>query len=119
MSNSPDLYSDPDILPAFSPVPREHIGNCGIPYNAGGTNIVDFGLTWMLPKDRIVLIHMRILEEGLSLFAIDQGKAGINTLSHRIRSRPIIPKGEGWKKQQDWQVSHNTRSLSGNTRIVK
>jgi hypothetical protein len=40
-------------------------------------------------------------------------------LPDRIRSRPISPKGEGWKKQQDRQVSHNTRSLSGNTRIVK
>jgi hypothetical protein len=39
-------------------------------------------------------------------------------LPYRIRSRPL-PKGEGWKKQQDLQISHNTRSLSGNTRIVK
>ena len=88
-------------------------------YDTCRAKIVDSGLTRMLPKDGIVLIHMWVFEEGLGLLAINQGKAGIDSLPYRIPSRPISPKGEGWKKQQDWQVSHNTRSLSGNTRIVK
>jgi hypothetical protein len=61
---------------------------------------------------------MGILEKGLGLFAVNYGQSSIKTLPYRIRSRPL-PKGEGWKKQQDLQISHNTRSLSGNTRIVK
>ena len=88
-------------------------------YDTCGAEVIDSGLTRMLPKDGIVLIHMWVFEEGLGLLAVNQGKAGIKTLPHSISSRPISPKGEGWKKQQDRQVSHNTRSLSGNTRIVK
>ncbi len=107
MSNRADFDTDPDILPSFPPISRKQIGNSSIAYNAGGTNIVDFGLTRMLPKNRVVFIHMGILEEGLSLFAVNQGKAGIDTLSHRILSRPISPKGEGWKKQQDTEKSHD------------
>jgi hypothetical protein len=119
MINSTSLRSDPNILPSLSPFSRKDIGDCGVTYNTQRAEIVDFGLTRMLPKNGVVLIHMRVLEEGLGLFAINQGKAGIKTLPDRIRSRPISPKGEGWKKQKDRQVSHNTRSLSGNTRIVK
>jgi hypothetical protein len=57
MSNRPDLDSDPDILPSLSPVSREHVGNSGIAYDTGGTNVVDFGLTRMLPKNRVIFVH--------------------------------------------------------------
>jgi hypothetical protein len=106
MINSTSLCSDPDVLPSFSPPSRKDIRDCGVTYNAQRTEIVDFGLTRMLPKDGVVLIHMGILEEGLGLFAINQGKASIKTLPYRIRSRPL-PKGEGWKKQQDTEKFHH------------
>jgi hypothetical protein len=107
MINSTSLCSDPDVLPSFSPPSRKDIRDCGVTYNAQRTEIVDFGLTRMLPKNGVVLIHMGILEKGLGLFAINQGKAGIKTLSDRIRSRPIPPKGEGRKKQKDTEKFHH------------
>jgi hypothetical protein len=107
MSNGPELYSDPDILPSLSPISRKQIGNSSIAYNTSRANVVDFGLTRMLSKDGVVLVHMGVFEEGLGLLAVNQGKAGIDSLPNRIRSRPIPPKGEGWKKQQDTEKSHH------------
>jgi hypothetical protein len=119
MINSTSFRSDPDVLPSLPPPSRKDIRDCGVSYNAQRTEIVDFGLTRMLPKNGVVLVHMGILEECLGLFAVNYGQSSIKTLPHRVGSRPISPKGEGRKKQQDLQISHNTRSLSGNTRIVK
>jgi hypothetical protein len=118
MINSTSLRSDPDILPSLSPFSRKDIRDCGVTYDTCRAEIVDFGLTRMLPKDGVVLIHMGILEKGLGLFAVNYGQSSIKTLPHRVGSRPI-PKGEGRKKQQDTEKFHHPMVIHYSARLVK
>ena len=102
-----NLNADPDILPSFAPSWRKHIRNCGMAdYRSCkiGINPTDRGVR---AYDAIGFVIVSMLCNVSGLRPVDHGQAGEDSLPHRIRSRPISPKGEGWKKQQDTEKSHD------------
>lgn len=125
MSHRFSLNANPYILPAFSPSTRKHVGDRSMTYNACGDEIIQFTLAWVSAEnwisfgifvtDRYALVKRRasifcswMRLSPTRLFPVNDYESGIDTLSHRISSRPVVCKTDSATCQQneDQRNSH-------------